>query len=128
MKKLAFVLTAILASANLLAEETKTVAQANPDMELLIYSGIAGAVITIFGLVILKLKGRDTLIRLITRAEILFDYGKNSEKLEYVLSNARMVIPAPFKWFVTKESVGKLVAFLREDLGIIQASKNSENR
>lgn len=128
MKKLAFVLTAFLASANLLAEETKTVAQAEPDMELLIYSGIAGAVITVFGLVILKLKGRDTLIRLITRAEILFDHGKNSEKLEYVLSNARMVIPAPFKWFVNKESVGKLVAFLREDLGIIQASKNSENR
>ena len=132
MKKFIFMLTMVLSSILAFADEvapttevSNVVATASkPDTEILIYSAIGGAVVAILALVVLKLKGRDTLIRLITRAEVIFDYGKNSEKLEYVLSNARMVIPAPFKWFITKESIGKLVKFLREDLGIIQKSKS----
>ena len=60
----------------------------------------------------IKLKGlRQTAIDLIVAAEHEFEQGQNSEKMDYVYNALVAFIPAPFRIFITKETV---IAFIQK--------------
>lgn len=65
---------------------------------------------------VLRIKGREAVLTLIRRAEYLFDLkGKGKEKLQYVIDNAKIFVPAPYKWFISVELINKLVAMLQPE-------------
>lgn len=54
---------------------------------------------------------RQTAIDLIVAAEHEFEQGQNSEKMDYVYNALVAFIPAPFRIFITKETV---IAFIQK--------------
>lgn len=84
--------------------------------QLLLGSGILLILLLVIGFIVAQKYGINTLKYLIMKAEYIFDWkGSGKEKFKYVLDEAQKIIPVPFKWFVTIETIDRLVESLQPE-------------
>lgn len=82
---------------------------------------IAMALIVIIGTLGLSIKNRGlrkTVIKLIVEAEEAFEYGKNSEKLNYVFEEFYLKLPFVFKFIFTKENIIRFIQSIFDEIKI----------
>lgn len=98
-------------------------------MDILSIVTIILGVIIISGTVYVSIKNRglrEVAISLIVEAEKAFEYGKNSEKFNYVFENFYERLPTIFKLLVTKENVINFIQTVFNEIKIALDYKNTE--
>lgn len=69
---------------------------------------------------------RQVAITLIVEAEQAFEYGKNSEKFNYVFENFYERLPTLFKLLLTKENVINFIQVIFDEIKIALDYKNTD--
>lgn len=90
-------------------------------MDILSIVIIVIAIIIAFGSLYLSIKNkglRETAIYFIVEAEKKFEYGKNSEKFNYVFEQVYNRLPTILKFIVTKENVIKFIQTIFDEIKI----------
>ncbi|MDF2866251.1 MAG: hypothetical protein K0R72_1069 [Clostridia bacterium] len=89
---------------------------------------VVGAIIVLGTLYIsIKNKGlREVAIILIVEAEKAFEYGKNSEKFNYVFENFYERLPIIFKLLLTKQNVINFIQMVFDEIKISLDYKNTD--
>ena len=78
-------------------------------LELIILALFFIGAIAYIAWVIKKNGLRGMVIKLITKAEDMYEQGQNEEKLNYVIDKVIAILPMPFSLFVTRNTIKKLI-------------------
>lgn len=107
--------------------ETKVLEVVTPQQLILGCLILAACVILLLAAVY-KIKGKDALIGLIIKAELIFDWkGSGKEKLTYVLEQAQKLVKPPFSWFVNIQTIERLVKALQPEFDKLKKDKEAAN-
>jgi len=87
---------------------------------LLIVIIVIGVILALgtFYVSVKKIGLRKTVINLIVEAEQAFQYGKNSEKFNYVFENLYAVLPTMIKMLYTKEDIQQFIQLIFDEIKI----------
>lgn len=89
---------------------------------------VIGVIITLSSLYI-SIKNnsfRQVVINLIVEAEKAFQYGKNSEKFDYVFENFYQRLPAFLKLLLTKQNIINFIQIVFDEIKISLDYKNTD--
>lgn len=89
---------------------------------------VIGVIITLSSLYI-SIKNnsfRQVVINLIVEAEKVFQYGKNSEKFDYVFENFYQRLPAFLKLLLTKQNIINFIQIVFDEIKISLDYKNTD--
>lgn len=65
----------------------------------------------------IKKKGlRPTIIEFIVKAEESFNQGENAEKMNYVIDKIIVLLPIPFRLFITREMIRAIVQSVFDEI------------
>ena len=92
---------------------------------------IAVAVMVAIAFLVLKIKKeglRPVIIKFIVEAEKGFQYGRNTEKFNYVFERVYNYVPVYLKFFITKENVIKFIDKVFEEVKIALNYQNTNGK
>ena len=98
-------------------------------MDILSIVIIVIGVIIVLGALYVSIKNnglRQVVISLIVEAEKAFEYGKNSEKFNYVFENFYERLPILLKLLLTKEDIVNFIQIVFDEIKISLDYKNTD--
>jgi len=59
---------------------------------------------------------RGTVVNMIVKAEDMYNHGANEEKINYVIDKIIALIPVPFSFFITRNTVRKFIQNIFDEI------------